>query len=110
MLTNFENLEKTLMTTEPTNNSSIGTVAVIGTGTIGAPVAKNLDKHGFTVRVWNRSAAKASALTAGSGIAAFDTVAEAVQGADIIVTVLKDGPAVLEALRQSFLPEHSGSS
>lgn len=25
------------MTTEPTNNSSIGTVAVIGTGTIGAP-------------------------------------------------------------------------
>lgn len=86
------------MTIESTETSPIGTVAVIGTGTIGAPVAKNLDKHGFAVRVWNRTAEKASKLSDGSEIKAFSTVAEAVQGANIIVTVLKDGPAVLAAL------------
>lgn len=37
-------------------------IAVLGTGLIGAPVARNLRKRGFTVRAWNRTAAKAQAL------------------------------------------------
>lgn len=74
------------------------TIAVLGTGLIGAPVARNLHKRGFTVHTWNRTAAKAQALV-NDGIQAFDSPADAVRGADIIVTVLKDGPSVQEALQ-----------
>jgi 3-hydroxyisobutyrate dehydrogenase len=74
------------------------TIAVLGTGLIGAPVARNLYKRGFTVHAWNRTAAKAHALV-DDGIQAFDSPADAVRGADIIVTVLKDGPSVQEALQ-----------
>lgn len=73
------------------------TIAVFGTGLIGAPVARNLQKRGFTVRVWNRTAAKAQAL-AHDGIQVFDNAADAVRGADMIVTVLKDGPSVQKAM------------
>lgn len=73
------------------------TIAVLGTGLIGAPVARNLRKRGFTVQAWNRKTAKVQALAA-DGIQAFDSPADAVRGADIIVTVLKDGPSVQEAL------------
>ncbi|WP_448208355.1 NAD(P)-binding domain-containing protein [Azospirillum sp. sgz302134] len=37
-------------------------VAVLGTGLIGAAVAHNLARKGFTVRAWNRSAEKAQSL------------------------------------------------
>lgn len=74
------------------------TIAVLGTGLIGAPVARNLHKRGFTVHAWNRTAAKAQAL-ANDGIQAFDSPADAVRGADIVITVLKDGPSVQEAMR-----------
>ncbi|OEC33212.1 3-hydroxyisobutyrate dehydrogenase [Pseudomonas cuatrocienegasensis] len=74
------------------------TIAVLGTGLIGAPVARNLHKQGFTVHAWNRTAAKAQALVA-EGVQAFDSPAEAVRGADVIVTVLNDGPSVEEAMQ-----------
>ncbi|CAI0873387.1 NAD(P)-dependent oxidoreductase [Serratia entomophila] len=74
------------------------TLAVLGTGLIGAPVARNLCRRGSNVRVWNRTAAKAQALTS-DGVIACDSPAEAVQGADIIVTVLKDAPAVQAAMQ-----------
>ena len=38
------------------------TVAVLGTGTMGAPIARNLLHAGFPVRVWNRTVAKAAAV------------------------------------------------
>jgi 3-hydroxyisobutyrate dehydrogenase len=57
-----------------------------------------LNKQGFTVQAWNRTAVKAQAL-APEGIQVFDTASDAVRGADIIVTVLKDGPSVLEAMQ-----------
>ncbi|WP_030622715.1 NAD(P)-dependent oxidoreductase [Streptomyces sclerotialus] len=72
-------------------------IAVLGTGIIGAPVARNLSNNGFTVRAWNRTASKAEALTA-DGIHAAATPAEAVTGADVVLTVLNDGPRVLEAI------------
>ncbi|UPL21401.1 NAD(P)-dependent oxidoreductase [Alcaligenes faecalis] len=74
------------------------TITVLGTGLIGAPVARNLRKRGFAVHAWNRTAAKAQALAA-DGIAVFDSPAEAVRGTDIIVTVLKDGPSVQAAMQ-----------
>ncbi|MTE22324.1 NAD-binding protein [Streptomyces sp. TRM43335] len=73
------------------------TIAVLGTGIIGAPVARNLSKSGFAVRAWNRTGSKAEALTA-DGVRAVDTPADAVADADVVLTALNDGPRVLEAM------------
>ena len=35
------------------------TGAVLGTGTMGEPIARNLVRTGFVVRVWNRTREKA---------------------------------------------------
>ena len=74
------------------------TVAVLGTGIIGAPVARNLSKAGFAVRAWNRTAAKAEALSE-DGVEVEASATEAAAGAPVVITVLTDGPAVLEAIR-----------
>lgn len=76
------------------------TIAVLGTGIMGAPVARNLQKHGFTVRAWNRSRAKAEEL-ASSGVEVSDSPREAVEDADIIMTILKDGTSVLEVMENA---------
>jgi 3-hydroxyisobutyrate dehydrogenase len=75
------------------------TVAVLGTGTIGAPMARNLLKAGFDVRVWNRTREKAEAL-AGDGATVAGTPAEAVAGAGIVLTALSDGDAVEETMEE----------
>lgn len=69
------------------------TVAVLGTGTMGAPIARNLANAGFTVRVWNRTRAAAEAIEA---VAVADTPAEAVRGAGLMLTMLPDGRIVAE--------------
>jgi 3-hydroxyisobutyrate dehydrogenase len=73
-------------------------VAVLGTGTMGAAMARNLAAAGLTTRAWNRSPARAQALTS-AGVSACSTVAEAVDGADVVVTSLWDAPAVEQVLR-----------
>lgn len=78
--------------------SNAPTIAVLGTGIMGAPIARNLARHGFAVRAWNRTLAKARAL-ADAGIQACDSPAAAVQGAAIVVTLLNDGQAVREAMQ-----------
>lgn len=84
------------------------TIAVLGTGLIGAPVARNLRKRGFSVRAWNRTAAKAHAL-AEDGVEAFASPAEAVRDADIVLTVLKDGIGVQEAMLAAAPALHQGA-
>jgi len=76
------------------------TVAILGTGIMGAAVARNLAKKGFTVHAWNRSFDKAKKLEP-EGIKAFNTVADAVRDASILITVLKDGKAVEDAIDQA---------
>ncbi|MDO5893889.1 NAD(P)-dependent oxidoreductase [Agrobacterium sp. Azo12] len=73
------------------------TIAFIGTGLMGGPMAHNLLKNGFTVRVWNRSVEKAEALVTHGAVLA-PSPAEAATGADIVVTMLSDGQAVGEVL------------
>jgi 3-hydroxyisobutyrate dehydrogenase len=75
-------------------------VAVIGTGIMGGGVARTLLREGFEVTVWNRTRAKAEPLAA-DGARVVDTVAEAVSGAEVVVTVLFDGDAVLDVLREA---------
>ncbi|NBH02425.1 NAD(P)-dependent oxidoreductase [Amycolatopsis sp. SID8362] len=71
------------------------TVAFLGTGIMGAPMAANVAKAGLDVRVWNRTRAKAEPLADVATVA--DSAASAAAGADILVTMLADGPAVAEA-------------
>jgi 3-hydroxyisobutyrate dehydrogenase len=65
-------------------------VAVLGTGIMGAPMARNLVDADHEVRVWNRSREKAEGL----GAQVVDSPAEAADGAEVVVTMLADGDAV----------------
>ncbi|MEU6198576.1 NAD(P)-dependent oxidoreductase [Streptomyces sp. NPDC047061] len=76
------------------------TVSVLGTGIMGAAMARNLARGGHTVRAWNRNYAKAEPLTADGAFVA-DTPAEAVRGADVVLTMLHDGAATLDVMRQA---------
>jgi 3-hydroxyisobutyrate dehydrogenase len=67
------------------------TVAVLGTGIMGGPMAKNIAAAGLDTRVWNRTREKAEAV---EGATATDSPADAVEGADVVVTMLADGPTV----------------
>jgi 3-hydroxyisobutyrate dehydrogenase len=66
-------------------------VAVVGTGIMGGGMARNLVRAGHEVVVWNRTRAKAEEI---EGATVADTPGEAARGADVLVTMLADGPAV----------------
>jgi 3-hydroxyisobutyrate dehydrogenase len=66
-------------------------VAVLGTGAMGAPMARNLLAAGHDVAVWNRSRAKAEAI---EGVHPAGSPALAVEGAELVITMLSDGDAV----------------
>ncbi|MEM8578149.1 MAG: NAD(P)-dependent oxidoreductase [Pseudomonadota bacterium] len=72
-------------------------IAFLGTGLMGAPMVRNLVSFGYTVTAWNRTAAKAQGLDA--QVAA--TPAEAVQRADMVISMLTDGPAVAQVMAQA---------
>lgn len=69
-------------------------VAVIGTGIMGSPMARNIAQAGHEVTAWNRTCAKAEGL----GARVAGSPAEAVDGAEAVVTMLSDGDAVLSAM------------
>jgi 3-hydroxyisobutyrate dehydrogenase-like beta-hydroxyacid dehydrogenase len=68
-------------------------VAFCGLGIMGSRMAANLVAAGHAVTVWNRTRAKAEAL-AGATVAG--TPAEAAAAADVLITMLVDGPQVEE--------------
>ena len=73
------------------------TVAVLGTGIMGAAMARNLLAAGMEVRVWNRTREKAESL-AGDGAAVAASPAEATKGAEFVITMLSDTVAVEDAV------------
>jgi len=68
-------------------------ISVLGLGQMGAPIARNLVARGFAVRVWNRDAAKTATV---AGATPCTTIAEAVAGADVALTMLADDAALRE--------------
>jgi 3-hydroxyisobutyrate dehydrogenase len=85
------------------------TVAVLGAGgTMGLGMSRNIQKAGMQVRAWNRSREKAEPL-AGDGITVVDSPTGAVDGADIVLTMLSDGDAVLEVADQSLPSARDGA-
>src|SRR3954454_14882778 len=75
-------------------------VALLGTGIMGAPMARSLLKAGFQIRVWNRTPAKAGVLAA-EGADLAETPAEAVRDAAFVITMLTDTAAVLAVMGQA---------
>ncbi|MCU0622052.1 MAG: NAD(P)-dependent oxidoreductase [Gemmatimonadales bacterium] len=68
--------------------ASLHTIAVVGLGQMGRPIAANLVAAGFAVRTCNRSGG------AVDGATAAPTIARAVSGADVAVTMLSEDAAV----------------
>ena len=71
------------------------TVAFLGTGVMGAPMARNIAGEGLNVRVWNRTTERARPLEA-AGATVGEEPAHAVDGADVVVTMLSDVRPTLE--------------
>ena len=71
-------------------------VAVLGTGIMGAPMARNIAGAGFPVTVWNRTRARAEPLSDVARVA--DSAAAAAAGADIVITMVDDSAAVTDVL------------
>ncbi len=83
------------------------TVAFLGTGVMGAPMARNIAGEGLNVRVWNRTTERARPLEA-AGATVGEEPAHAVDGADVVVTMLSDvGPTleVAEAVLAATAPD-----
>jgi 3-hydroxyisobutyrate dehydrogenase len=74
-------------------------VALLGTGTMGLGMARNVAASGMDLRVWNRTREKAEPLADVATVA--DTPADAVRGADVVVTMLFDEDAVADTMRQA---------
>jgi 3-hydroxyisobutyrate dehydrogenase len=73
-------------------------VAVLGTGIMGAAMARRCLRAGLDVAVWNRTRAKAEPLAA-DGAEVAGAPADAVRDADVVLTVLFDADAALSAMR-----------
>ena len=76
-------------------------IAILGLGTMGMGMAKNLLKAGFTVAAYNRTSAKAAPLGAlGARIASMP--ADAARDADVVISILSDD----DVSRKTWTGEH----
>jgi 3-hydroxyisobutyrate dehydrogenase-like beta-hydroxyacid dehydrogenase len=72
-------------------------IAFLGIGAMGYPMARRLCEAGHTVHAWNRSRDKAERL-APFKAHIFDTAAQAVHGADVVIGMLDNGKVMDEVL------------
>ncbi|MEU6661157.1 NAD(P)-dependent oxidoreductase [Streptomyces sp. NPDC046821] len=70
-------------------------IAFLGLGHMGAPMARHLLDAGHPLTVWNRTPAKAAPLVERGAVLA-DSPADAVRGADVVITMLASPDAVSE--------------
>lgn len=75
-------------------------VAVLGTGMMGAGMARSLAAAGHEVRAWNRTVDRARPL-ADVGVRVMADPQAAVRGADAVVTMLLDGASVLDVMHRA---------
>jgi 3-hydroxyisobutyrate dehydrogenase len=71
------------------------TIAFVGLGNMGGPMAGNLVKAGHQVRGFDLSAAARDGATT-RGVAPFDDLAVAVSGAEVVITMLPNGTLVTQ--------------
>lgn len=82
----------------------MSTIAFIGLGNMGAPMAENLLSAGFNVQVFDLVQEAVSAL-AKKGAKPADSIDQVVKGAQTVITMLPAG----EHVRSVYLGDHSGS-
>lgn len=75
-------------------------ITFLGIGLMGAPMARRLLQAGYFATVWNRTHSKADALTE-HGALAVRSIAEAVRGADVVISMLEAGPIVASVLQEA---------
>jgi 2-hydroxy-3-oxopropionate reductase len=75
----------------------VSTIAFIGLGIMGSPMAVHLAKAGHHVVGYNRSPQRTAALVEAGGTAA-DSIAKAVVGADVVAVMVPDSPDVQAVL------------
>jgi len=90
-VTNYKRIELE-MTHRPTP-----IIAFLGTGLMGEPMCHNLLQAGLPLTVWNRSPEKTERL-AKRGATVANSPHDAVTGADVVITMLSDGPAVTDLI------------
>ena len=84
------------------------TVAVLGLGTMGAAMARRISGAGMATTVWNRSDGRTAAFADGPARVA-DEVADAVAGADVVLTMLFDAAAVESVIAEALPAMGSGA-
>lgn len=75
----------------------MSTIAFIGLGIMGSPMACHLAGAGHTVIGYNRSSGRTAALVRAGGVAA-QTIEEAVRNADVVAVMVPDSPDVQNVL------------
>lgn len=71
-------------------------IGFLGTGLMGAPMARRLAGAGFDLHVWNRNQDRARALADVATVA--EHPQQAAEGADVVISMLLDGPATQAVL------------
>jgi 3-hydroxyisobutyrate dehydrogenase-like beta-hydroxyacid dehydrogenase len=69
-------------------------VAILGTGKMGGAIARRLNAEGHQLTLWNRTRKRAEELGLGRVAA---TPAEAVEGAEVVISILTDADAIRAA-------------
>jgi 3-hydroxyisobutyrate dehydrogenase-like beta-hydroxyacid dehydrogenase len=72
-------------------------IGLIGLGLMGKPMGMNLLKAGHALKVWNRTASKADELVA-AGATLANSPKDAATGADVLITMVSDPPALESVL------------
>jgi len=72
-------------------------IAFLGTGLMGEPMARNLLRAGFRLKVWNRTTSKTDGLVA-AGAESASSPADAVREVDAVLLMLENGAVVTELL------------
>lgn len=70
---------------------TLRSIGLVGTGIMGAHIARRLAEAGYRVVAWNRTGEKAEALTA-HGVSVAPSASAAAAGADAVICMLSSGP------------------
>jgi 3-hydroxyisobutyrate dehydrogenase-like beta-hydroxyacid dehydrogenase len=89
---------------EVTRDEAAVKIAFFGAGNMGAPMALNLLRAGHEVRVFNRTRARVEAL-AQVGAMVAESAPDAVEGADVAITMLADDQAIRDSMFASVPPK-----
>lgn len=77
--------------------TTLRSIGFIGTGIMGAPMARRLAKAGHQVRAWNRTRSKADSLET-VGVETVERPEQAVTESDVVIVMLSSGPVCDELL------------